>query len=167
MNSFIQIPPRLHCGQGSLEMVKDIALRTGAKKALIFTDTVLRKLNMITPLETYLEQAGVTCSVIDEIIPEPTVQSVEKTMSCVSDTKVDLLIGIGGGSVMDTAKLAGVLLGASYTVRDLLQNPELARKRIKTLMIPTTCGTGSEATGNAIVAIPEEQTKKGIVNPEM
>ncbi|MCL1818237.1 MAG: iron-containing alcohol dehydrogenase [Spirochaetaceae bacterium] len=167
MNSYIQIPPRLHYGQGSLEKVKDIVLRTGAKRALIFTDKMLRKLGMIAPLETYLEQAGAACSIIDEIIPEPTVESVEKTMSCASGASADLIIAIGGGSVMDTAKLASVLLGASYTVRDLLRNQALAHKRCATLMIPTTCGTGSEATGLAIVAIPEEQTKKGIVSQEM
>ena len=79
----------------------------------------------------------------------------------------DFIIAIGGGSVMDAAKLCSVLKGASYTVKDLLKDPGIAEKQIKTLMIPTTCGTGSEATCNAIVAIPEEQSKKGIVNDNM
>ena len=79
----------------------------------------------------------------------------------------DFIIAIGGGSVMDAAKLCSVLKGASYTVKDLLKDPAIAEKQIKTLMIPTTCGTGSEATCNAIVAIPEEQSKKGIVNDNM
>ncbi|MFR3031993.1 MAG: iron-containing alcohol dehydrogenase, partial [Blautia sp.] len=57
--------------------------------------------------------------------------------------------------------------GADYTVRDLLDDPTLARKQVKTVMLPTTCGTGSEATCNAIVAIPEEESKKGIVNDSM
>ena len=79
----------------------------------------------------------------------------------------DFIIAIGGGSVMDAAKLCSVLKGASYTVKDILKDPAIAEKQIKTLMIPTTCGTGSEATCNAIVAIPEEQSKKGIVNDNM
>ena len=54
-----------------------------------------------------------------------------------------------------------------YTIKDLLNDPMLAKKQIKTVMIPTTCGTGSEATCNAIVAVPEEQSKKGIVNDSM
>ena len=56
---------------------------------------------------------------------------------------------------------------ADYTIKDLLNDPTLAKKQIKTVMIPTTCGTGSEATCNAIVAVPEEQSKKGIVNDSM
>ena len=79
----------------------------------------------------------------------------------------DLIIAIGGGSVMDAAKLCCVLKDADYTIKDLLNDPTLAKKQIKTVMIPTTCGTGSEATCNAIVAVPEEQSKKGIVNDSM
>lgn len=60
-----------------------------------------------------------------------------------------------------------VLKDADYTIKDLLNDPTLAKKQIKTVMIPTTCGTGSEATCNAIVAVPEEQSKKGIVNDSM
>ena len=167
MGSFIQLPSRLHYGQGSLEKVKDIITRTSVKKVLVFTDKTLRKLNMTEKLESYLNEAGSSCSVIDDIAAEPSVEDIEKTISCVIDESADLIIAIGGGSVMDTAKLASVLLGAPYTVKDLLSNPGLAGKKYKTLMIPTTCGTGSEATANAIVVIPEEQTKKGIVNPEM
>lgn len=68
---------------------------------------------------------------------------------------------------MDTAKLCSILKGAPYTVRDLLQDPTQGRKQVKTVFLPTTCGTGSEATCNAIVAIPEESVKKGIVNDAM
>jgi alcohol dehydrogenase class IV len=68
---------------------------------------------------------------------------------------------------MDAAKLCCVLKDADYTIKDLLNDPTLAKKQIKTVMIPTTCGTGSEATCNAIVAVPEEQSKKGIVNDSM
>lgn len=65
---------------------------------------------------------------------------------------------------MDIAKLCSILKNASYTVKDLLKNPTLGNKQIKSLMIPTTCGTGSEATCNSIVSIPEEGLKVGIVN---
>lgn len=66
---------------------------------------------------------------------------------------------------MDAAKLASVTATDRYTVRDLLKNPMLAEKSVKTLMIPTTAGTGAEATPNSIVAVPEEENKVGIVNP--
>ena len=68
---------------------------------------------------------------------------------------------------MDTAKLAGVLLDGSSTVHDLLEAPGRAKKCCPTLMIPTTAGTGSEATPNAIVAVPEQELKVGIVSDAM
>lgn len=68
---------------------------------------------------------------------------------------------------MDTAKLASILMTDEYGIKELLDTPTQAKKCIKSLMIPTTAGTGSEATPNAIVAVPEKQLKVGIVNPEM
>ena len=77
------------------------------------------------------------------------------------------MMAVGGGSVMDTAKLASILMTDEYGIKELLDEPGRARKCMKTLMIPTTAGTGSEATPNAIVAVPEKQLKVGIVNAEM
>ena len=68
---------------------------------------------------------------------------------------------------MDAAKLTSVLAGADYGVRELLDRPALARKTVGTLMIPTTAGTGAEATPNAIVAVPEKEMKVGIVHDRM
>lgn len=68
---------------------------------------------------------------------------------------------------MDVAKLASIAASDTLTIRKLLENPGLGKKTVKTLMIPTTAGTGSEATMNSIVAVPEKELKVGIVNPEM
>ena len=64
-------------------------------------------------------------------------------------------------------RLASVLATDDYSVRDLLDHPYMAKKCVKTLMIPTTAGTGAEATPNAIVAVPEKELKVGIVNDAM
>ena len=88
-------------------------------------------------------------------------------MASLDDVSPDLIVGFGGGSVMDTAKLFSILKDVDYSIRDLLRDPLVGEKKIKTVMIPTTCGTGAEVTANAIVSIPEEMVKKGIVNPEM
>ena len=79
----------------------------------------------------------------------------------------DFIVAVGGGSVMDTAKLASILATDEYGVKDLLDDPSRGRKYIKSLMIPTTAGTGAEATPNAIVAVPEQELKVGIVNDTM
>ena len=120
-----------------------------------------------TTMTDILEENKTEYQVFDDLACEPSYQDVEKVMKEVESASGDLIIAIGGGSVMDAAKLCCVLKDADYTIKDLLNDPTLAKKQIKTVMIPTTCGTGSEATCNAIVAVPEEQSKKGIVNDSM
>ncbi len=88
-------------------------------------------------------------------------------MKQVEGCKGDIIIAIGGGSVMDAAKLCSVLKRRRLYCKRFTSEPYISQKQIKAVMIPTTCGTGSEATCNAIVAIPEEQSKKGIVNASM
>ena len=165
MSSILRLPACIHYGKKTLERVSESITRHGVKQVLVFTDEPLRKLGKTEALENYISKTGAKFEIVDRIKPEPSIGDVEEALAVVKNSKPDLLIGIGGGSVLDIAKLASVLLGASYGVRDLLKDPLQAQKKCRTLMIPTTCGTGSEATANAIVAIPEEQVKKGIVNP--
>lgn len=78
-----------------------------------------------------------------------------------------MIVACGGGSVMDAAKLASVLVTDEYGVKELLDDPGRAKKCVPVIMIPTTAGTGAEVTPNAIVAVPEKELKVGIVNPNM
>jgi alcohol dehydrogenase class IV len=167
MNSLLQLPGHILYGQGVIARIAERIECTGARKVLLFTDEVLRKSGKTAPLEDFIVKTGVSLEIVDNIRTEPSAADVEKSVSTVKEKRPDILVALGGGSVMDTAKLASVLLNASYTLRDLLRNPLLAAKQCRTVMIPTTCGTGSEATCNAIIAIPEEAVKKGIVSPAL
>ena len=163
----IKIPSCVYSGIGSVEDMKTIARQESVKKALVFTDKGVVRAGLLDRLLTVLQSCEVDYKVFDELKPEPAYADVEKVVEQMNQEDGDIIIAIGGGSVMDAAKLCSLLKGSSYTVKDLLADPLLASKQLKTVMIPTTCGTGSEATCNAIVAIPEEQSKKGIVNAEM
>lgn len=163
----IKIPSATFAGAGSLSEVGAILRKEHAEKVLVFTDPGIIAGGLAGMLFAELDQAGVSYEVFQDLKPEPSYLDVDRVAKEVQNSQGDLMIAIGGGSVMDAAKLCSVLQGADYTVKDLLQDPALARKQMKTVMIPTTCGTGSEATCNAIVAIPEEQSKKGIVNDSM
>lgn len=167
MQCQIKIPSCIYGGEGSIENIKTIMEKENIKKVVVFTDKGIRDTGLLDILLTILKQNKLDYEVFDNLTPEPAYQDVECVMKQAGDCKADIIIAIGGGSVMDAAKLCSVLKGADYTIKDLLVNPAIAKKQIKTIMIPTTCGTGSEATCNAIVAIPEEQSKKGIVNENM
>ena len=167
MSYQIKIPSYTCGGEGCIENVPAIIEKEHAKKIMVFTDKGIRSTGLLDVLTKILDETAAEYKIFDDLTPEPAYQDVERVMDEAARYEGDFIIAIGGGSVMDAAKLCSVLKGASYTVKDLLKDPAIAEKQIKTLMIPTTCGTGSEATCNAIVAIPEEQSKKGIVNDNM
>ena len=158
----LTIPGVTYAGPGSIEKILEIIEKEGVSSVLLFTDKGIRSTGLTAPIEALC--ADVALTVIDDLATEPSYQDVERVIAEVEDSRIDLIIGVGGGSVMDAAKLASIVIGADYGVCDLLKDPTIAKKYIKSLMIPTTCGTGSEATCNSIVAVPEQQSKQGIVN---
>ncbi|MDD2957224.1 MAG: iron-containing alcohol dehydrogenase [Lachnospiraceae bacterium] len=163
----VKLPPCAYAGEGSVEKIKEIITKENAKSIMVFTDKGIRATGLLELLTDQLDSMNAKYRVFDDLKPEPAYTDVEAVVKEADAFEGDFIVALGGGSVMDAAKLTCVLKNAPYTIRDLLQDPAIARKYIKTAMIPTTCGTGAEATCNAIVAIPEEQSKKGIVNDNM
>ena len=163
----VKIPSCSYGGEGSIEKIKEIIAKEKSQKVVVFSDEGIKATGLLDILTKQLDETGVQYHVFTDCKPEPSYLQVEAVVDMVQGQECDLIIGLGGGSVMDAAKLASVLKGAPYTIKDLLNDPTQAEKKVKTVMIPTTCGTGSEATCNAIVAIPEEKSKKGIVNDNM
>lgn len=158
----LTIPSNIYAGKSSIDNLVNIITKENVKSILVFTDKGVRAVGLCNKVEEICKT--VQYRIIDDLTAEPAVADVECVINEVGNTKYDLIIGVGGGSVMDASKLASIILGADYSLRDLLKDSSIAKKQIKTVMIPTTCGTGSEATCNAIVAIPEQESKQGIVN---
>ncbi|MDR1834535.1 MAG: iron-containing alcohol dehydrogenase [Fusobacteriaceae bacterium] len=166
-NYQLKIPGNLFGGAGSLAKTADILQKEGVKSVIVITDEGIRNAGLLETVLAAVERAGCAYAVLENPAPEPSYLDVETVIKNVDATEGDIILAVGGGSVMDVAKLASVLKNAPYTVKDLLETPEIAVKKRKAIMIPTTCGTGSEATCNAIVGIPEQGIKVGIVNQEM
>ena len=161
----VTLPRTIYSGKNALSNLKTVV--AGAKKVAIFTDKGILSTGLVELPLIQLKEAGVESVVISDLPPEPTYTQVQKLVDEFKASGADFIVAVGGGSAMDAAKLASLLATESYTVKDLLDNPGLAVKTVKTWLIPTTAGTGSEATPNAIVAVPEEELKVGIVNGSM
>lgn len=159
-----KLPPCVYAGEGSIEKIGEIIKRENAKAILVFTDKGIKTTGLLNLLTNQLEKEQLKYRIFEDLKPEPKYQDIEEVLSEVRSFQGDLVVALGGGSVMDAAKLITILKDAPYTIQDLLKDPAIAKKYLKSVMIPTTCGTGAEATCNAIVAVPEEQSKKGIVN---
>lgn len=159
------MPRTVYSGMVALENLKTIV--KDAKKVAIFTDRRILSTGLVDLPLAKLQEAGKETIVISDLPPEPTYMQVQKLVDEFKASGADFIVAVGGGSAMDTAKLASLLATERYTVKDLLDDPTLAVKTVKTCLIPTTAGTGSEATPNAIVAVPEQELKIGIVNSSM
>lgn len=155
----------MYGGKDSLQKIPEIA--KNYHKVALFTDQGIRSAGITRKPEELLARAGCEVTVLDQLPAEPTYLQAEAIVEEFRAVNADLIVAVGGGSVMDIAKLASIADTGACRIRDMLSDPLIGKKQIPTLLIPTTAGTGSEATPNSIVAVPEQDLKVGIVNPAM
>ncbi|MCS2164938.1 iron-containing alcohol dehydrogenase [Scandinavium manionii] len=140
-------------------------LLTGKDELLLVTDANVGRLEAVQKIRAILEAQGRRLHVIDNVPAEPSQHDMEQILSTTGMRRPDLIVGIGGGSVLDVTKLLSVLLHPQTPGLKALLDGIKPEQRITSLLIPATAGTGSEATPNAILAIPEQDTKVGIISP--
>lgn len=160
------LPQSIYSG-ACLNKLSEVLLNENVKKTVILTDNGVRKSGLIDDIIEQISVSQVPYTIIDNVKPEPSYYDVDEIVQRANNSGADMVIAVGGGSVMDSGKLFSLLRGTNTSVKDILKNQKGIRKAIKSIMIPTTCGTGSEATCNAIVSVPEEDIKVAIVNKTM
>ncbi len=132
------------------------------KRIAIVTDKVIVKLGLLDAGISALESAGYDILIFDDVMPDPLQSMVLRGADAVKAFGADLIIGFGGGSPMDTAKVISHLAGCDQPI-DTMYGVGLAKgPTLPLLLIPTTSGTGSEVTNVAILTIGEHE-KKGVV----
>lgn len=166
----LKLPQAVYSGEGALSRLKDVLEPLKKKHELcvaVFSDKGIIGAGLLELPLTIIKEMGAKAVILDDLPAEPSCDQAQRVIDEFKKTGADVIVAAGGGSVMDIAKLASILATDEYGVRDLLENPLLGRKCVPSVMIPTTAGTGSEATPNSIVAVPEKELKVGIVNPAM
>lgn len=140
-------------------------LLAGKERLLWVTDANVGQLTASLQIRAIAEADGREVRVIDTVPAEPSQHDVTRIVRTIHHWQPDLIIGIGGGSVLDVAKLLSVLVHPQTPGLQALLDGTKPTDKVPTLLIPATAGTGSEATPNAILAIPERSTKVGIISP--
>ena len=163
----LKMPHAVYGGEHAMDNITAIIQSLGAKKVAMFTDKGIESTGLFALPEAAVKNSGAAYYVLDDLKPEPTYMAVQKLIDDFKAQGADLIVACGGGSVMDAAKLASILVTDAYGVKELLDNPGMAKKCVPIVLIPTTAGTGAEVTPNAIVAVPEKELKVGIVNDNM
>lgn len=160
------VPPRTITGIGVVEKaLLDETKFYNPKRILLVSDAVLEKTGMVDTVKKYLTDGGIEVDVFTDVEPEPSIENVERGVEFTKQGKYDLVIGLGGGSVMDVSKLMAVLPNNEGPVRDYM-GPHLIKKPgIPTIQIPTTSGTGAEVTVNAVFKDKAMKLKKVVVSP--
>lgn len=166
----LKLPPAVFSGEGTLNRLKDVLETFKSKNdfcVAVFSDQGIIGAGLLELPLAVIKETGARAVILDDLPAEPSCDQAQKVVDEFWKTGADVIVAVGGGSVMDIAKLASILATDQYGVRDLLENPLLGKKWVPSVMIPTTAGTGAEATPNSIVAVPEKELKVGIVNPAM
>lgn len=142
-------PQRIVFGQGR---IKEIGRETGVygKRALLVTGRrAARETGILKEATDALTDSCIETTLFDQVVPEPAIEVVDEGISLSSEKGCDLVIGLGGGSALDVAKAIAFLCNLPF------------------MAVPTTAGTGSEATYNSVITYPAEKIKKSIRDPRM
>jgi alcohol dehydrogenase class IV len=165
--SLFRTTRRILFGLGAVEKIGTEAQLLKGKKILIITDPGVIQTGLLERIKAPLQSLGVPFVIFDGVEPDPRIEVVEKSIEKAKEEGIDLIIGFGGGSSLDIAKVTSIMITNQGKIDtffgvDLVPNPG-----IPVILIPTTAGTGSEVTPIAILSDTKEKLKKGIVSPHL
>ena len=140
---------------GSLSQIANQCDRLGIDRPMVVTDAGIVALGMLDSLSAHLDTAGLETMVYSDVVADPPEQVVLDAVALAREHRIDGVIGFGGGSSMDTAKLVALLANSNESLADIYGVDNVKGKRLPLIMIPTTAGTGSEVTAVAIVTSGE------------
>lgn len=160
--------PHIHAGPGSTAQLVRIAapLIGGRERIFIVTDKGVRSFGLLDAAVEGLQAAGLSVAINDSVVPDPPEDMVLAVVEEARKFGAELVIGFGGGSSMDTAKLVALLLGTDQPLAEMYGVDQVKGTRLPLILIPTTAGTGSEVTPISVVTVGET-SKMGVNDPAL
>jgi alcohol dehydrogenase class IV len=159
----ISQPRKVLFGTNTMLQLPDELKNIGIKNLLCIIASPLR--NIVSGLLPALEANDISVILIDPIQKEPTINDVEAILASLNKQPIDAVAGIGGGSVMDVAKVVAAKLNNSQSITEMLGIANLNGRTTFLACIPSTSGTGSESSPNSILLDESDNMKKGIISP--
>ncbi|KAA0939867.1 iron-containing alcohol dehydrogenase [Psychrobacter sp. ANT_H59] len=144
----------------------DLAKQYDATSAIIITDTGICELGYVDIAQESLEQAGINVVIFDRVVADPPIEVVEQAIELARANQCNLVIGLGGGSPIDTAKIVALYSNDFQSVNELLEADISGFKKMPLFAIPTTAGTGAEATFVSVITA-KDGSKKAIYTPKI
>jgi alcohol dehydrogenase class IV len=156
------VPNRVVFGRGAADKVGSYIEQLNADRALLVTDEGVRKAGVLDPVLSSIESAGKEYAIFDGVRPDPTDTVVHEAADAYDDASADLVIGIGGGSSLDTAKAMSIVVANDGHILDFKGSGNVHEAPPPSIYIPTTSGTGSEVGHWCIVKDSETNIKEEI-----
>ncbi len=157
--------PSLIIGEGSIKQIGEEAEKLGGNNALIITDKEMIKFGLTKNAEESLKKKNIDITYFEEVTAEPTIGIVEKAIIKARQDQSDIIIGIGGGSVIDATKVVACVVKNDITVREYMEKTKKGdEKRLPFILVPTTSGTGAEVNSGSVIIDEKENAKKSVKN---
>ncbi|MDD6816951.1 MAG: iron-containing alcohol dehydrogenase [Firmicutes bacterium] len=168
MKDFIfRMPTKIRFGVGSTQNIGSVLKdEMGYQKAFVATDKGIVNAGIIAKIEEGLQAGDMEYVIYDELIPEPTVEVVDQAAEVLRESGADVVIAVGGGSPIDTAKAMCLLQTHEGSCRDYLfgGTKTVSAPIMPLVAVPTTAGTGSELTAASVISNEQERTKVSITS---
>ncbi|MCA0014969.1 iron-containing alcohol dehydrogenase [Mesorhizobium sp. B292B1B] len=161
-----RLPREILFGKGQRHALPDVAAKYG-RRAFICTDERFAGTPMFAQISAALRAGSIETLVYDRILPDVPRDSVAVCAAHAKDFKPDMVIGIGGGSCLDMAKSAALLISHGGRLQDYYGEFKVPGPTLPVIAVPTTAGTGSEVTPVAVISDPERTLKVGISSPHL
>ncbi len=157
-----EIPTVVEFGNGSIKTLPNHVENLGGTKVLIVCDPGVLQAGVVSKVEASLEQGDIPFAVFSDIEADPAIESVDAGLQLAKDEGCDTVVGIGGGSSLDTAKAIGLMLNNSGHIRDYVGIDKVPNPGVPVIAIPTTAGTGSEITIWSVLSDKKEKVKVSV-----
>lgn len=157
-----ELPTKIAYGRGAVARTGEEVAALGATTVLIATDSGVQKAGLLPPVVGSLERAGIKAVVYDKVVADSGVDIVTEATQLAKANQCDLIMGIGGGSSLDTAKAVALMVNNSGSIMDYVGMDKFKNDPLPVAAIPTTAGTGSEVTVWAVINDRENIVKTGI-----
>lgn len=157
-----EIPTIIEFGSGYINNLASYVNELGGRKVLIVGDPGVLQAGIVSKIEAPLMTAKIPFSSFTDVGMEASIESVDNGVSLAKETKCDIVVGVGGGSALDTAKAIGLMLRHEGNIRDYVGLDKVPGPGAPVIAIPTTAGTGSEITRFSVLSDKEAKAKLSV-----
>lgn len=163
---FRTVPAIMVEWSGARRMGAILAERFDARRLMLVTDQGVRRAGLLDPVLASLEDSGFTVTIFDAVVADPPESVVHACAAAARAAGAEIVVGLGGGSSIDIAKLCAILAGSDQPLAEMYGIGKVTGTRLPLILVPTTAGTGSEVTNISIITTGET-TKMGVVSPQL